>query len=93
VHAYRQSRGILCLCFFTFLFSGNLGAAESLQELFLLIDGKIVEDGDRVEINWSMATGTKIGRVSIQRRILGETYNRVMAKHCIGQKFCQGLCG
>jgi len=74
VHSYSQVQEVLFFCFLTFLFSGNLGAAEALPERFLELDGKIVDDGTRVEFNWSKATGTKIGRVGIQRRILGETY-------------------
>jgi len=73
VHSYRQLQKFLLLCFFIFLFSGNSGAAESVPERFLPIDGEIAEDGALVEINWSKASGSSIGRVSIQRRILGQT--------------------
>lgn len=73
MHSYKQLKKILFFCFLAFLFSGNLGAAETLPEQFLQIDGNIVEDGSRVKISWSKVTGTKSGRVSIQRRILGQT--------------------
>jgi len=75
VNFYRQLKEILFFCAFIFLFSGNLVAAEkALPEQFLQLDGKITEDGSRVEISWpKAATGVKTGRISIQRRILGET--------------------
>jgi hypothetical protein len=73
VRSYRQFQETLFCCFLAFLFSGNLGAAEPLPERFLSIDGEIAEDGALVEINWSKASGSKVGRVSIQRRILGQT--------------------
>jgi len=74
VHSYRRLQGVVIICLSTFLFPGNLGAAESIPERFLAIDGKIAENGASVEISWSRATGSKVGRVSIQRRILGEIY-------------------
>jgi len=73
VHSYRQLQEILFFCIFAYLFSGSLGAAESLPERFLPLDGKIVEGEAQVEINWPKASGSNIGRVSIQRRILGQT--------------------
>ena len=73
MRSYRQLQETLFCCFFAFLFSGNLEAAEPLPERFLSIDGEIAEDGARVEINWPKASGSKSGRVSIQRRILGQT--------------------
>ncbi len=63
----------LFICSFIFFFSGNIGAAETLLEQFLQIDGKVVEDGSSVEISWPKVNGTKNGRVNIQRRILGQT--------------------
>ena len=57
----KKLKEILCFCFFTFLFSGNLlGAAETLPEQFLQIDGKILEDRARVEISWPKVNGTKM---------------------------------
>jgi len=73
VHSYRQLKEILFFCFFPLLFSGNLGAAKTLPEQFLQINGKVVEDGSSVEISWPKVNGTKNGRVNIQRRILGQT--------------------
>ena len=73
VRSYRQLREILFTCFLTFLLTGNLGAAEPLPERFLPLDGEIAEDGTSVEINWPKASGSSVGPVSIQRRILGQT--------------------
>ena len=64
---------ILFFCFFAFLLYGNLGAAETLPEHFLQVDGKVVEDGSHIELSWPKANGTKNGRVTIQRRLLGQT--------------------
>ena len=71
---YRPLRLILVFCCFVFLIDGNAGAAEPIPEQFLAVDGRISEDGARVEINWARATGSNVDRVSIQRRILGETF-------------------
>ncbi len=73
MNSYRQLQEILFFCFLAFLFSGNLGAAKSLPERFLALDGDIVEGEAQVEISWPKATGSNIGRISIQRRILGQT--------------------
>lgn len=73
MHSYQRLKNILFFCSFTFLFSGNLEAAETLPERFLQVDGKIVEDGSHIEISWSKVTGAKNSHVNIQRRILGQT--------------------
>jgi len=73
VCSYQQLQGILYCCFFAFLFSGNAVAAESLPEQFLPLDGEIATDGSSVEISWPKASGSKIARISIQRRVLGQT--------------------
>ena len=73
MHYYRQLQGILVFCCFAFLLSGRSGAAETLPEQFLPLDGEIGEDGAHVEINWSKASGSNVGRISVQRRILGQT--------------------
>jgi hypothetical protein len=73
VCSYRQLPEILFYCFFAYLLSGNLRAAEPSPERFLPLDGEIVEDGALVELNWSKASGSNIGRINIQRRILGQT--------------------
>jgi hypothetical protein len=59
---------------FLLLVTGNAGAAEPIPERFLPLDGKISDDGTRIEINWTKATGSNVDRVSVQRRILGETF-------------------
>ena len=69
-----QLQRILIYCVFTFLVSSSLTAAEPLPEGSLSIDGNISEDGTRIELNWAKSSGSAVGRVSIQRRILGETY-------------------
>ena len=74
MHSYRQLRDILFYCLFFLLFMGVAGAAEPIPERFLSIDGKISEDGAAIELNWAKAAGKNVDRVSIQRRILGETY-------------------
>ena len=73
MHSYRQPQEILFFCFFAFLFSWNLGAAKSLPERFLALDGDIVEGEAQIEISWPKAIGSNIGRISIQRRILDQT--------------------
>ena len=74
MHFYRWLSATISVLFFTLLVAGNPAAAEATPERFLAIDGKIAEDGTRVELNWSRSTGKKIGEISIQRRTLGETY-------------------
>jgi hypothetical protein len=73
VHFYQVFQNFLFLCLLTILFSGSTGAADSLPERFLKLDGEIVQDGDRIEINWSKASGSNIDPVIIQRRVLGQT--------------------
>jgi len=73
VPAYRQLLEFLFFCFFAFLLPGNLTAADSAPERFLPLDGKIVADGAFVEISWTKASGSNIGRIKVQRRVLGQT--------------------
>ena len=72
MHSYRPLKTILFFCFFPVLFSGSFVAAKTSPEQFLQIDGKIVEDGSRIDLSWPKVNGTKNGRVNIQRRILGQ---------------------
>jgi len=72
VNAFKQLSKILPYASFYFIFVAGLAAAEALPEKFLLIDGHIAEDGSRIQISWPKPTGTKNGRVTIQRRTLGE---------------------
>jgi len=72
VHFYRQLQKFLFPCFFAFLFWGEAGAAGPLPERFLALDANIVEGEVQVEFNWPKASGSNIGQVSIQRRILGQ---------------------
>ncbi len=71
---YRRIYAILCVGLFTLSFSWISGATDPLPERSLQIDAKIVEDGTRVELSWTKSKGTKIGRISIQRRVLGDTH-------------------
>jgi len=73
MHSSLRLPEILFFCCFTFLFSVNLSAAEPLPERFLRLDGEIAADGSSVEITWPKASGSNAGRVSIQRRVLGQT--------------------
>lgn len=73
MNSYLKLKGTLFCCVFSFLSSGNVAVAETIPEQFLQLDGKITEDGSRIEISWPKATGAKTERISIQRRILGET--------------------
>ena len=70
---HRRICVTLCLGLFTLSLSLISGAAEPLPERSLQIDGKISEDGTRVDLQWAKSKGTKIGRIKIQRRVLGET--------------------
>ncbi len=73
MNSYLQFQRTLFSCFFTLLFAGNLGAEVTLPERFLALDGKVDEDSSGVEISWEKAAGSKVGRVGIQRRTLGQT--------------------
>lgn len=90
MHFYPQLKEILFFCFFIFLYSVNLEAAEPLPEKFLQIDGKIVEDGEHVRLGWAKLTGTKNGRVSIQRRILGEKNKELWQSIASARSFARG---
>ena len=70
---YLQFCATICLALFTLAFSGNSGTAEPLPERSLQIDGEITEDGTRVRLSWARSADKKVGRISIQRRVLGET--------------------
>ena len=70
---YHRIYIILCTCLLVLAASGKPGAADSLPERSLQIDGKISEDGTRVDLQWTKANGTKVGRIKIQRRTLGES--------------------
>ena len=78
MHCYRALREILFFCLFISLSLslslGIAGAVEPIPEGILEIDGKIAEDGTTIEISWAKAAGSGVDRVSIQRRILGETF-------------------
>ncbi len=73
VHSCRQLGKILFSAFLIFIYSGSSGAAGSLPEKFLAIDGKIGADGSSVEISWSRVSGTGVGKISIERRRLNQT--------------------
>lgn len=64
---------ILCTGLLVLAASWISGATDSFPERSLQIDGKISDDGTRVELQWAKSSGKKIGRIKIQRRILGET--------------------
>jgi hypothetical protein len=61
-----------CLCLFP-LAGANPAAAEPIAQRSLALEGEIAGDGSRVEFDWPRATGSKVGRVEIQRRLLGQT--------------------
>jgi len=58
------------------LLAGTASAAEPPALRSLPLDGQISADGERVELNWPRAAGSKVGRVTIQRRVLGQTGNQ-----------------
>jgi hypothetical protein len=74
VHFCRQLREILLYCLFIPLFPGVAVAAAAIPEAFLPIDGEIAEDGATIEISWAKAADWGVDPVSIQRRVLGQTY-------------------
>jgi hypothetical protein len=55
------------------LLPGNALAADTVLKRSLALDGKITNNGESVEFNWSRASGSKVGRVSILRRELGQS--------------------
>ncbi len=73
MHFCRQLKYFLSLCIVTFYLPGGLATAAPLPEISLQLDGKMADDGSRIELNWPKASGSKIGRISVQRRILGQT--------------------
>jgi hypothetical protein len=75
MNVYRQICATLCPGLFALSLSWISGAADPLPERSLKIDGEISEDGTRVELQWARSSGSKIGRVKIQRRLLGEARN------------------
>ncbi len=73
LRCYLRLQETLLVCFFSFGLLGNLAAAESLAEGVLQLDGEIIDNGKTVKLSWSRASGSNVGRVSIQRRVLGQT--------------------
>ncbi len=73
VRSSLQLQNSLIYCFLILYLSGNIAVAGPLQEQFLALDGQIDEDGTGVELSWAKAAGSKVGRATIQRRILNQT--------------------
>ncbi len=69
-HRLRQALLLICLAS---LWPGNALAADTPLKRPLALDAKISSDHGSIQFNWPRATGTKVGRVSIQRRELGQT--------------------
>ena len=74
MRARRRFYLTLCSCCLPCLLPGNAAANEPPPERSLQIDGRINADGTRVELQWAKSSGTRIGRIGIERRVLGETY-------------------
>jgi hypothetical protein len=55
------------------LLSSNQATAAPIPQRSLALEGQISNSGDQVEFSWPRASGTKVGRVTIQRRILGQS--------------------
>ncbi len=66
----RPAAGLICLLV---LLGANPAPAEPIAERSLALAGEIADDGSWVEFNWPKATGSRVGRVTIQRRLLGQT--------------------
>lgn len=63
----------LLSCLFVMLLSCNTATAEALPQRSLALDGTIIGAGESIEFNWPKATASKVGRITIERRILGQT--------------------
>ena len=63
------------------LLPGNARTAEPGEQRSLALEGQISAAGDLVEFNWPKAKGSKVGRVVIQRRVLGEVGRQSWQDH------------
>jgi len=77
------------LALLVLLLSGTASAADPPALRSLALDGQISADGERVEFNWPRAAGSKVGRVTIQRRILGQTGNQSWKDHASVRGFAR----
>ncbi|MCP4765605.1 MAG: hypothetical protein GY875_04975 [Gammaproteobacteria bacterium] len=71
------------------LLSGAASAAETPAQRSLTLSGQISTDGEQVEFNWPKAAGSKVGRVTVQRRFLGETGNQSWQDHASVRGFAR----
>ena len=55
------------------LFVQDAGTTEAVKQKSLALNAGISDAGEMVEFNWPKAKGTKVGKVVIQRRVLGQT--------------------
>jgi hypothetical protein len=64
-------------------------AATPPKPASLALDGRISAGGDLVEFNWPGAKGKKVGRVGIQRRVLGQTGKQSWKDHASVRSFAR----
>ncbi|MCP4472483.1 MAG: hypothetical protein GY815_17700 [Gammaproteobacteria bacterium] len=64
-------------------------AAAPVEQRSLSLEGQISSDGKMVEFNWPRATGSKVGRVSIQRRVLGQSGKQSWKDHASVRGFAR----
>ncbi|MCP4331522.1 MAG: hypothetical protein GY785_02610 [Gammaproteobacteria bacterium] len=86
---YLPLQKLLCLQLLALLLAGTASAAEPPKQRSLTLDGQLSADGTMVEFNWPKASGSKVGRVTIQRRILGQTGNQSWKDHASVRGFAR----
>lgn len=70
------------------LLSVGASAAPS-KPASLALDGRLSGDGNMIELSWPGANGTRVGRVSIQRRTLGQTGKQSWKDHASVRSFAR----
>ncbi|MCP4471145.1 MAG: hypothetical protein GY815_10740 [Gammaproteobacteria bacterium] len=79
----------LCFHLLALMLSTTLSAAEPPKHLSLALDGRISNDGKQVEFSWPKARGSKVGRISIQRRVLGQSGKQSWKDHASVRGFAR----
>jgi hypothetical protein len=73
---FRRLRRALFFGLLTFLPWSSSAAEGPIPQRSLALEGQIFDDGKFVEFSWPRAMGSRVGRVIIQRRVLGQTGNK-----------------
>lgn len=76
-------------CLLAVLLSAYAIAADAPQKRSLALDGKIANHAEFVEFSWPRASGSKVGRVIIQRRELGQTGQQSWRSHASVRGFAR----